>query len=129
MSISTDQKKNLIKCNKFGKNMFDAVQAVMEMDETHIKYIIHILLYPSLINKHTSPFLAKHFMDLSNNEDYKKKCDEYTKDDGLAEYQLIPLLRSKLLSSLDDKLVGTGGGRWRNQLKTIIQSYEEEKYR
>ena len=109
--------------------MFDAVQAIMEMDETHIKYIIHILLYPTLINKHTSPFLAKHFTDLSNNEDYRKKCGEYTKDGGLAEYQLTPLLRSRLLSGLEDKLVGTGGGRWRNQLKTIIQSYEEEKYK
>jgi|TARA_B100000315_G_C14466075_1_gene536042 hypothetical protein len=110
--------------------MFDAVQAIMEMDETHIKYIIHILMYPSLFNKHTSPFLAKHFTDLSNNEDYKKKCDEYKNDESsLAEYQLIPLLRSRLFSSLDDKLVGTGGGRWRNQLKTIIQSYEEEKYK
>ena len=129
MKLQTDQRKNLTKCNKFGKNMFDAVKAIMEMDETEIFYILHILMYPSLINKHTSSFLAKHFTDLANDEVYKKRCDEYTKDDGLAEYQLIPLLRTKFFSGLEDKLVGSGGGRWRNQLKTIIQSYQEERYK
>jgi hypothetical protein len=129
MKITNDQRKNLTKCNKFGKNMFDGVKAIMEMDEKEILYILHILMYPSLINKHTSPFLAKHFTDLANDEVYKKRCDEYNKDDGLAEYQLIPLLRSKLLSGLEDKLVCSGGGKWRNQLKTIIQAYEQEIYK
>ena len=123
-----DSKQNLRKLDKFNKNRFDGCEVLLGLTDKEQMYLLDLVFHYELYNETISPLISKHYECIENDEKYKEKVRENYFPNSLYDFQLHPLLRRDLFSSMKEMILTGGGGKFRKKINTILEQYELGEY-
>jgi len=128
MKRTTDSKENLNKLNRFNKKRFDGCEVLLELTRKEQMYLLDLIFHYELYNEHISPHISRHYECIENDEKYKEKVREDYFPNSLYDYQLHPLLRRDLFSSMKELILNGGGAKFRRRINKILEQYEVGEY-
>ena len=128
MKRTTDNKQNLNKLNRYNKKRFDGCEVILGLSRKEQLYLLDLVFHYELYNETISPLISRHYECIENDEKYKEKVRENYFPNSLYDFQLHPLLRRDLFSSMKELILTGGGGKFRKKINTILEQYELGEY-
>jgi hypothetical protein len=128
MKRTTDNKQNLMKLTRYNKKRFSGCEVILGLSHKEQMMILDLVFHNELYNETTNPLFSKHYECIENDEKYKEKVRENYFHNSLYDYQLHPLLRNDLFSSMKELTLTGGGGKFRKKINKILEQYELGEY-
>ena len=128
MKRTTDNKQNLMKLTRYNKKRFDGCEVILGLTGKEQMMLWDLVFQYEMSNETTNPFISRHYECLETDEKYKEKVRENYFPNSLFDYQLHPLLRNDLFSSMKELILTGGGGKFRKRINKILQQYEVGEY-
>jgi DNA-binding FadR family transcriptional regulator len=128
MKRTTDNKQNLMKLTRYNKKRFDGCEVILGLSHKDQMMILDLVFHNELYNDTTNPLFSRHYECIENDEKYREKVRENYFPNSLYDFQLHPLLRSDLFSSMKQLILNGGGGKFRKKINTILEQYELGEY-
>ncbi len=128
MKRTTDDKQNLKKLTKFNKNRFSGCEVLLGLTDKEQMMLWDLVFHYEFSNETTNPLISRHYECIENDEKYKEKVRENYFHNSLYDYQIHPLLRNDLFSSMKELILNGGGGKFRKKIKKILEQYELGEY-
>jgi len=125
---SIDKKQNYKKLTGYNKKRFGGVETILGLTEKEQMILWDLVFHYELYNETINPFISRHYECIENDEEYREKVKKEYFPNSLYEFQLHPLLRNDLFSSMKDLVLSGGGGKFKKRLNTIIERYELGEY-
>ena len=123
-----DDKQNLKKLTKFNKNRFSGCEVILQLTDKEQMMLWDLVFHYEFSNETTNPLISRHYECIENDEKYKEKVREDYFPNSLYDYQIHPLLRQDLFSSMKQLILNGGGGKFRKKINTILEQYELGEY-
>ena len=120
--------KNLKRLNKYNTNRYGGVETILGLTDKEQMCLWDLVFHYELYNETTNPLISRHYECLETNEKYKDKVRENYFPNSLYDFQLHPLLRGDLFSSMKELILTGGGGKFRKKINTILEQYELGEY-
>ena len=125
---TTDDKQNLKKLTKFNQRRFDGCEVLLGLTDKEQMTLLDLIFQYEIYNDTTNPLFSRHYECLETDEKYKEKVRENYFPNSLYDFQLHPLLRNDLFSSMKELILTGGGGKFRKKINTILEQYELGEY-
>ena len=121
------------KVDNFKGNLIDGLGQILELESRVQQYILFCLLCnDTLYNEYTNSHINKYFVELETNDDFRNKLYQQNQEtDGgvLWDIQLVPMIRGKIISGLQDLISNGGRKKWEKVLSEITSCLNKGEFK